>query len=367
MYYYVLSLLKNALHPWAEAGAGPALTLFCPLVLWLWCFQVWWTQQWVRPNPALERSQSRYWQVPDVKDPLAGRSIRVHRWWLETQAIGQLPQSHPRNASLVLDDCVDAGVAGAKHGGLGVQWHQRTTWVLPWEAWHCRVASSRGVNTSQAVGQAQARFQSVSEPVTFSSWDIWPREDFFSRFVVCCMRLVVWVYLGAVTKKSGHQAYSRLQGLGLTWSTHTKSCVFFGGCGDWWAPGFWRFPPWLKDHTSLLSGQWVLVQKPGASREVEPAAGEGGRGWPCSPNPPSLDLTGTLVHSQGRERRVGGGLQVCTCPATGLSRNLPGIPVREQSFRSLPEWASEKSSGFLGSCLKCWVIQHLKVLWLRML
>ena len=32
----------------------------------------------VRPNLALERSQSRYWQVPDVKEPLAGGSIRVH-------------------------------------------------------------------------------------------------------------------------------------------------------------------------------------------------------------------------------------------------------------------------------------------------
>lgn len=79
MYYSVLSLLKNALHPRAETGVGPALTLFCPSVLRLWCFQVWWAQQWVRPNPAPERSQSGYWQVPDVKDPLAGGSTRVHR------------------------------------------------------------------------------------------------------------------------------------------------------------------------------------------------------------------------------------------------------------------------------------------------
>lgn len=60
MYYYVLSLLKNPLHSWAETAVGLGLALFCAFVLLLWCFQVWWAQEWVRPNLALERSQSRY-------------------------------------------------------------------------------------------------------------------------------------------------------------------------------------------------------------------------------------------------------------------------------------------------------------------
>lgn len=57
------------------AGLGSVLCFSAATLV----FQVWWAQEWVRPNLALERSQSRYWQVPDVKDPLASGSIRVHR------------------------------------------------------------------------------------------------------------------------------------------------------------------------------------------------------------------------------------------------------------------------------------------------